>query len=448
MQIFGGVVLKLAVVGAGYVGLVTGVCLAEIGHEVTCIEINEQKLNKLRKGISPIYEPGLEEMMGKNIRSGRLSFTADYRLGFENSDVIYIAVGTPEKEDGSANLTYVEEVATTIAKTVKKDTIVVTKSTVPVGTNDLLQRMIDLNKPQGIKIEMVSNPEFLREGSAINDSFHGDRIVIGSNSDEAAAIMEEMYAPLEMPIIQTDIRSAEMIKYASNAFLATKISFINEIANICERVGADIGKVAVGMGHDYRIGQHFLKAGIGYGGSCFPKDTKALIQIAGNVAYDFELLKGVVNVNKKQHRILLDKLYNRVGDVKGKKIAVLGLAFKPNTDDMREAPSIRIIHELVDAGASVYVYDPIAVENAKEYFHTSVTYVSEIGESIKQADAALIVTEWKEIVDMDLNCLQTMNYPLVIDGRNCFDLDVLKAYPIEYHSIGRSTVNTAQAESS
>lgn len=431
--------MKLAVVGTGYVGLVTGVTLSEIGHHVTCIDIDEAKIEIMRNGISPIYEPGLSELMRKNIEAGRLSFTSNHEDGFHEADVIYIAVGTPENEDGSANLTYVEHVATTIALTAKQDTIVVTKSTVPVGTNDRLLQIIDHNKLYHINIEIVSNPEFLKEGSAIYDSFHGDRIVIGTNSEKAAKIIEEVNRPFGIPVYKTDIRSAEMIKYASNAFLATKISFINEIANICERVEADIEQVALGMGLDKRIGPEFLKAGIGYGGSCFPKDTKALIQIAGNVEYDFELLKGVVNVNKKQQRILLDKLYERVGDVARKKIAVLGLAFKPNTDDMREAPSILIVNELIKAGAIVYAYDPIAVENAKKMLDDATVYTEDIENAIENAHAALILTDWDEIKDVDLAIFKSMEQPLIIDGRNCFEL--ARTHQIEYHSIGRPVLN-------
>ncbi|MGN7476665.1 UDP-glucose dehydrogenase family protein [Solibacillus silvestris] len=434
--------MKVAVVGTGYVGLVTGVALSEIGHHVTCIDIDEAKVKKMRKGVSPIFEPSLSNFMKKNIQAGRLYFTTDYEDGFKEAQVIYIAVGTPENEDGSANLQYVEQVATTIALTAKQDTIVVTKSTVPVGTNDRLRQIIDHNKLYHINIEVVSNPEFLREGSAIFDSFHGDRIVIGTNSERAANILAEVNRPFNIPIYITDIRSAEMIKYASNAFLATKISFINEIANICERVGADVEKVAVGMGLDKRIGPGFLKAGIGYGGSCFPKDTKALIQIAGNVKYDFELLKGVVNVNKKQQRILLDKLYEKIGNVTGKKIAILGLAFKPNTDDMREAPSIQIINELVKSGAIVYAYDPIAMGNAKNILGDTLVYMEDIGEAIENAAAVLILTEWDEIKNVDLTIFHSMDTPIILDGRNCFNVNDMEKHNFDYFSIGRKETKT------
>ncbi|WP_053218188.1 UDP-glucose dehydrogenase family protein [Virgibacillus senegalensis] len=432
--------MKIAVVGTGYVGLVTGVSLSEIGHDVTCIDIDQKKVEKMQKGISPIYEPGLDELMTKNIQEERLFFTTSHQHGFDKADVIYIAVGTPENEDGSANLAFVEQVAKDIAANVTKDTIVVTKSTVPVGTNHRIQQIININLINSVNVEVVSNPEFLKEGSAIYDSFNGDRIVIGADSVEAANVIEDINRPFGVPVFRTDIRSAEMIKYASNAFLATKISFINEVSNICERVDANIEDVAQGMGMDKRIGDKFLNAGIGYGGSCFPKDTKALIQIAGNVDYDFELLKGVVNVNKKQQGLLIDKLDERLPTIQGKRIAVLGLAFKPNTDDMREAASHIIVDKLLERGAEVVAFDPIAIENAKKTLSDKVRYAYNVEDAVKDADAALILTEWKEIKDVDLNVFSSMNYPLVIDGRNCFHLDDMKDKSIEYHSIGRPSV--------
>ncbi|MDL4838952.1 UDP-glucose dehydrogenase family protein [Aquibacillus rhizosphaerae] len=433
--------MKISVVGTGYVGLVTGVSLSEIGHTVTCIDIDENKVNKMRQGKSPIYEPGLDEMMTKNIESNRLFFTTDHKQGFEGADVIYIAVGTPEKEDGSANLAFVEQVAKDIATNIKKDTIVVTKSTVPVGTNHKVKQIIHINLVNDVKVDIVSNPEFLKEGSAIEDSFHGDRIVVGSESAQAADIIEEINKPFGVTVYKTDIRSAEMIKYASNAFLATKISFINEISNICERVDANVEEVAEGMGMDKRIGSQFLKAGIGYGGSCFPKDTKALIQIAGNVDYEFELLKGVVNVNKKQQALLLNKLNERLPDLKGKRIALLGLAFKPNTDDMREAASIVVTENLIKAGAEIVAFDPIATENAKTLLSEKVNYAESAEEAIKGSDAALILTEWDEIKNVNREVFDTMNYPLVIDGRNCFKLEEMRERRVEYHSVGRPSIN-------
>ncbi|KEZ48833.1 UDP-glucose dehydrogenase family protein [Metabacillus indicus] len=435
--------MKIAVVGTGYVGLVTGTCLSEIGHTVTCIDIDQNKVDKMQAGLSPIYEPGLDELMLKNINEKRLFFTTDHSVGFEGADVIYIAVGTPEKEDGSANLTFVELVAKDIAAHVNQNVVVVTKSTVPVGTNDLIKEVIQNHLVHDVKVEIVSNPEFLREGSAIYDSFNGDRIVIGSSSKKAAAILEEINKPFGLPIFKTDIRSAEMIKYAANAFLATKISFINEISNICEKLSANVEDVANGMGQDSRIGSQFLSAGIGYGGSCFPKDTKALIQIAGNVEYDFDLLKGVVRVNQKQQEILLNKLEDRFESLKDKKIAILGLAFKPNTDDMREAASIVITNHLIAKGANVFAYDPVSMSNAKKILDTKVNYATNAAEVLKNADAALILTEWNEFKDLDLNVFEEqMKSPIIFDGRNCYDLEVVKNHSLEYHSMGRKTINT------
>ncbi|MFD1862016.1 UDP-glucose dehydrogenase family protein [Planococcus chinensis] len=432
--------MKISIIGTGYVGLVTGVTLAEIGHEVICIDVDAQKIEKMKQAASPIHEPGLSEMMARNIAVKRLAFTTSHQSGFEDVDVIYIAVGTPENEDGSANLMYVEQAAKDIAENVVDDVTVVMKSTVPVGTNHKVKEQI-CNAVKGrVKIEIVSNPEFLKEGSAIEDTFLGDRIVIGSDSMEGAMVVAAINEPFGVPIYHTDIKSAEMIKYASNAFLATKISFINEISNICELVGANIENVASGMGMDNRIGSQFLKAGIGYGGSCFPKDTKALIQIAGNVNYEFDLLKGVVNVNKKQQLLLIEKLNQCTDKIEGKRIAVLGLAFKPNTDDMREATSILIVEELIRQRAEVVAFDPIATENAKSILHPLVVYAASVEEAVEGSDAALIVTEWEEIRGINLSVFQKMRRPLIIDGRNCFSLDSMKEYPIEYHSIGRPAV--------
>lgn len=429
--------MNISVVGTGYVGLVTGVSLSEIGHRVTCIDIDEAKVEKMKNGISPIFEPGLSKLMTKNIEKGRLFFTTNHSTGFTNADVAYIAVGTPEKEDGSADLRFVKRVAKDIATHVARDTVVVTKSTVPVGTNDKIKEVIQANLASKVRIDVVSNPEFLKEGSAIADSFNGDRIVVGSDSENAANLIEEVNKGFGVPVYKTDIRSAEMIKYASNAFLATKISFINEIANICDRVNANVEDVAKGMGMDKRIGDKFLNAGIGYGGSCFPKDTKALIQIAGNVDYDFELLKGVVRVNQKQQALLFDKLNDRFDSLEGKRIAVLGLAFKPNTDDMREAASIVVTNNLISHGAEVVGYDPVAVENAKTLLSNEMVYSGSVEEAVEGADVALILTEWDEVKHVDLDVFKAMKYPLVIDGRNCFSLDEMKEVGIEYHSVGR-----------
>lgn len=433
--------LNITVVGTGYVGIVTGVSLSAIGHSVTCLDIDKEKIEKMNLGISPIYEPGLSELMIENMESNRLFFTTSQYDAFIKADLIYIAVGTPEREDGSADLTFIEEVAYSIAENIVRDTIVVIKSTVPVGTNRRVKEIILQNLVHDVQVEMVSNPEFLKEGTAIYDSFHGDRIVIGTDKEETAMMMEKVNEPFGIPVYKTSIESAEMIKYASNAFLATKISFINEISNICERVQANIEEVAVGMGLDTRIGPQFLKAGIGYGGSCFPKDTKALIQIAGNVHYDFELLKGVVNVNKKQQGLILNKLKQIYPNLSGKRIGVLGLAFKPNTDDMREAPSLLIVKDLLDNGAEVYAYDPIAIENAKRFLPPQVNYTSSTSEAIQSSDAVLILTEWDDIKLMDLSLFNKMSNPIVIDGRNCFSLELMKERDIEYHSVGRPSIN-------
>lgn len=432
--------MKISVVGTGYVGLVTGVSLSEIGHQVICVDTNEAKVDKMKRGISPIYEPGLSELMNKNILKNGLNFTTSHKEAFEDAEVIYIAVGTPEEPNGAANLDFVEQAAKDIARHITRNAVIVTKSTVPVGTNQKILQIIKQNLFRKVRVDIASNPEFLKEGSAIHDSFHGDRIIIGAETGHAFKVLEAVNQPFGIPVYQTDIKSAEMIKYASNAFLATKISFINEISNICELVGANIENVAMGMGMDQRIGSQFLKAGIGYGGSCFPKDTKALIQIAGDFEYDFKLLKGVVSVNRRQQRILVNKLKSCFSTFQGKKVAVLGLAFKPDTDDMREAASILVTNELLSLGAEVIAYDPIAIDNAKAILDPRVDYAYSVEEAVAGCDAVLILTEWDDIKNMDVSLFNRMKQPLVIDGRNCFALDVMKQSRIEYHSIGRPSV--------
>lgn len=435
---------KIAVVGTGYVGLVTGVALSEIGNNVICVDLDEKKIERMKKGISPIYEPGLEELMTRNIRKGRLDFTTKHKLAFEDVDIIYIAVGTPEKEDGTADMRYINDVSLDIATNINKKVIVVTKSTVPVGTNEYIQKLISSNT--NIPFEVVSNPEFLREGSAVYDTFNGDRIVIGSDSQEAANIIEGINKPFGIEIYKTSLRSAEMIKYASNAFLATKISFINEIANISELVEANIEEVARGMGLDKRIGSSFLNAGIGYGGSCFPKDTKALVQIAGNINHEFNLLKAVIEVNNKQQLFLVEKAKEHYGSLKGKRIAILGLAFKPNTDDMREAASIVTAESLILAGAEIVAYDPIAIENAKKVLPKAVNYASSVEEALRGSDAAFIMTEWEEFKNISLNMFyKNLNDKVVFDGRNCYMLSEVTNANIDYYSIGRpNIVNSKQ----
>ncbi|WP_059106088.1 UDP-glucose dehydrogenase family protein [Shouchella shacheensis] len=430
---------KIAVVGTGYVGLVTGVALSEIGHNVTCVDLDAGKVARMQQGISPIYEPGLDELMTKNSASGNLHFTTNHNEAFVGADAIYIAVGTPEKEDGTADLRFINAVAEDIARNLTSYAVVVTKSTVPVGTNDHIKQLIA--KHTDIPFDVVSNPEFLREGSAVYDTLHGDRIVIGADSEKAAEVIEEINEPFDIPVFKTDVRSAEMIKYASNAFLATKISFINEIANLCERLDANVEDVAAGMGQDKRIGDRFLNAGIGYGGSCFPKDTSALVQIAGNVEHEFTLLKAVIEVNNHQQRLLLDKAREQLGSFKGKTIAMLGLAFKPNTDDMREAASIVLAEQLVLAGANVVAYDPIATENAKKVLPEAVNYAESPEQALKGADAAFLVTEWDDIKALTpQQYKELLREPLVFDGRNCYDLNVMRDHHIEYYSVGRPVV--------
>ncbi|MEN2768544.1 UDP-glucose dehydrogenase family protein [Ornithinibacillus xuwenensis] len=429
--------MNIAVIGTGYVGLVTGVSLAEVGHHVTCVDVDNDKISSLRKGNITIWEPGLEELLQKNITHGKLFFTTAHAIACENAQIIIIAVGTPENEDGSANLRYVEQAIIDIANTITHRVTIVVKSTVPVGTAHRMCTILQENLQHGVSVELVSNPEFLREGSAIEDAFRGDRIVIGADTLSAFDVMEEVYRPFRIPIYKTDVRSAEMIKYASNAFLATKISFINEIAAICEQVGANVDLVAAGMGMDKRIGDKFLKAGIGFGGSCFPKDTKALIQMARNVGYDFEILNRVVEVNERQKVLLVEKLLERFGSLEGKQIAVLGLSFKPNTNDIREAASITITERLIRHGAKVIGYDPIAIEYAKNRLNEQMTYAKDLEAAVSGCDAALILTEWDEIKEVDVRVYHVMKTPIVLDGRNCYPPEIMAQHHIEYHSIGR-----------
>lgn len=433
--------MKITIAGTGYVGLVTGVCLADVGHTITCFDIDERKIQELNGGKSPIYEPGLEDLITKNLEAKRLYFTSEPEQAYADADCIFIAVGTPENEDGSANLSYVEQAAIMISEYIHKDTVIVVKSTVPVGTNERIARIIKERVDPSINIEVASNPEFLREGSAIHDTFNGDRIVIGTESQETAQLLRSIYEPLNIPIVTTDIRSAEMIKYASNAFLATKISFINEIANLCEKTGANIEEVAEGMGYDKRIGNQFLRAGIGYGGSCFPKDTKALNYLAKQYDFDFRILESVINVNKYQKDKLFLKAKELFQDFTGKKVTVLGLAFKPNTDDIREAPSIDIIESLLKENAQITVFDPIAMGNVEELFHDKINYANSALEAIQEADMVFIVTEWREIKELTLaQYKESMAQPVIFDGRNCYPLHEAKELGIQYYSIGRKPV--------
>lgn len=428
--------MKIAIIGTGYVGLVTGVCLAEIGHDVTCIDIDEQKVKKLGSGISPIYEPGLEELLKKNISDKKLRFTLSHEIGLDAADAVYLAVDTPQSEDGSADLTYILQAAKDIARHLKSNIVVITKSTVPVGTNRTIKKTILEHLQVNVEVEIVSNPEFLREGHAIYDTFHGDRIVIGSDTKATANFVERIYSPFNLPVIHTDIESAELIKYASNAFLATKISFINEIANLCGKVGANITDVSKGMGMDQRIGHAFLHAGIGYGGSCFPKDTNALLHIGQEYGYELEILNSVIHVNEKQPLKLVEKVLRRFSNLKDKKLAVLGLSFKPNTDDMRKAPSIKIINELISHGAQVVAYDPIAMEKAKFVLPYEVQYKDSLYDAVDGADACLVLTEWDEFKKIDsAKMKRVMKTAIVFDGRYCLPMEELQKHGFEYYTV-------------
>ncbi|MBS8266162.1 UDP-glucose/GDP-mannose dehydrogenase family protein [Mesobacillus boroniphilus] len=434
--------MKVAVLGTGYVGLSTGICLAEIGHNVICIDIDERKINTLKEGKSPIYEPGLEELLIKNSSAGRLTFTTSHQYALNHADIIIIAVGTPQSDDGQADLSFLERAAKDLAENIVRDSIVVVKSTVPVGTNEYLKQLLLGQLKNKVEIKMVSNPEFLRQGSAIQDTLKADRIIIGSDDAGASEIIQEMYRPLNVPFLLTDVRSAEMIKYASNAFLATKISFINGIANLCEAVGADVEDVAKGMGYDKRIGSAFLKAGIGYGGSCFPKDVKALLHTSKEQGIPFSLLEETIAINDHQQELLVGKALKRLGELKGKKIAMLGLSFKPETDDMRDAPSIKIAHALTAGGAEVTAYDPVASGNARKVIGEVITYVDSAFEAAKGADALFIVTEWEEFRQLEFEALlDVMKQRIIFDGRNCLDEAALQeCSPIEYYPVGRPAV--------
>ncbi|MCI5543480.1 MAG: UDP-glucose/GDP-mannose dehydrogenase family protein [Mollicutes bacterium] len=433
--------MKIVVAGTGYVGLVTGACLSEIGHKVTCVDIDENKVTMMKKGISPIYEPGLDELLKRNYEEGRLDFTTDYKNAYKDANIVFIGVGTPEREDGSANLDYVFKVCEQIAENVENNCLVVVKSTVPIGTNDRVEEFLKEHVKASIHIEVASNPEFLAQGTAVKDTLHASRIVIGVESKEAEEKLRYVYEGFNQPIVVTNRRSAEMIKYASNDFLALKISFINEIANVCEIVGANIEDVARGMSYDKRIGDKFLKAGLGYGGSCFPKDTKALHWLANDSGYEIKTIKATIEVNENQKYKMFRKAKQRFGSLKGMKVAVLGLTFKPETDDLREAPSIPNIKRLLDEGAEIVAFDPVGEENFKKKFNLPIEYVKSPKEALKNADVAFIFTEWKEIKNLDLQCYERlMKTPIIFDGRNCYDINLVKDHNIDYYSVGRKEV--------
>ena len=432
--------IKIAIVGSGYVGLVTGVCLAEIGHEIICVDNNKEKIKKLKKGISPIFEPGLEELLRKNMKKGKITFLDSVKKATPVCDVIFIAVNTPPRPDGSADLQYVEKVCIEIANSMNRYKIIVEKSTVPVQTGRKVKQTIELYNRRKIPFDVVSNPEFLREGTALNDFLKPDRIVVGVESEKAKKIMKRIYAPIKAPIIFTNIETAELIKHASNSFLATKISYINAVANIAEKVGADIKDISKAMGMDKRIGPYFLNAGVGFGGSCFPKDVLAFIHMAKEVGIDFNFLKEVYRINEEQRKRVVEKLKEILWNIEDKKIAVWGLSFKPNTDDLRNAPSIVIVEELLNSHAKVFVYDPVAIKNFKKIFgrNKGLFYAKNVYETIKHAEAVLILTEWDEFKKVDMKKVKNaMKIPVLIDGRNMFDKEKMEKFGFIYRGIGR-----------
>ena len=429
--------MKISVIGTGYVGLVTCTCFADLGNKVIGVDIDKDKVEKLRRGISPIYEQGLTELLKKNLKEGHLEFTMDIKYAVKNSDIIYIAVGTPQGEKGEADLQYLESAIDNISKYLDHEIIIVNKSTVPVGTGNYVKKMLLDRHISPKMFSVVSNPEFLKEGSAINDFMYPDRVVVGSDKKEALETIANLYKPITSNIIKTDILSAEMIKYASNAFLATKISFINEISNICDKVGANVEEVAKGMGLDKRIGNKFLNAGIGYGGSCFPKDTLALIDIAKKAGYEFQILNKVVEVNKKQRVIYLEKVRKQCKELRGKKLAVWGLAFKDNTDDMRESPALDIIPYLLENGAEVFAYDPIATGNAKKLLPEGIKYAKDRYNVMDGCDALLILTDWKEFIEVDFNIIaEKLKGKVIIDGRNIYSREKVESFGIKYIGMG------------
>ncbi len=430
--------MNVCVVGTGYVGLVTGTVFADLGNDVICIDKDAGKVAMLQDGIMPIYEPGLEEMVKRNTEENRLSFSTDLAEGVRRSAVIFIAVGTPPKDDGETDLCFIEAVAREIAQHMTEYKVVVNKSTVPVGTGDFVRRVIRESCRADVEFDVVSCPEFLKEGSAIQDSLDPDRIVIGAPNQTVAMNLLELYAPIEKPMLITDVESAEMIKYASNAFLATKISFINSIANICEKAGADITQVAKGMGYDTRIGKEFLQAGLGYGGSCFPKDTLSLRHVAGKFGESTALFDSVIEINADRVPRFLRRIEERMDDLHGKTLGILGLAFKPNTDDLREAKSLEIIEALQSKGATIRVYDPIAAEGAKKLLRSDVVFCDNAYQVAEGCDALVVVTDWNEFKLLNLDKVKAvMNTPIIFDGRNIYSPEKLRKLGIEYYSIGR-----------
>ncbi len=432
--------MHIAVVGSGYVGLVTGTCFSEFGVDVTCVDIDQSKIDLLNQGGVPIYEPGLDALIAKNVKEGRLSFTTDLKAAIEKSLVIFIAVGTPPLQDGSADLSYVEAVAKSVAQYMNGYKVIVNKSTVPVGTGQWVKGIIEKNRREDHRVSVVSNPEFLREGSAIEDFLRPDRVVIGAEDAEAIAIMKDLYAPLyliETPIVITNIASAELTKYASNAFLAVKISFINEIAQICDRVNADVHHVAKGMGLDRRIGPKFLHPGPGFGGSCFPKDTHAIVDVAKKHGYEFKIVKSAIQINAQQRITAFEKISEAAGGLNGKTVGILGLSFKPNTDDMRDAPSSDIIAQIQKAGGRVKAYDPVAMEQAKKVMK-DIVFENDAYSTADDTDVLVFMTEWNQFRNLDLNRLKkSMKKPVIVDLRNIYSREKLEKLGFSYTAVGR-----------
>ncbi|MDY6874894.1 MAG: UDP-glucose/GDP-mannose dehydrogenase family protein [Chloroflexota bacterium] len=437
---------NICVIGVGYVGLVTGACLADLGNHVVCLNRNQQKSNNLKNGVLPIYEPGLEEIVRRNYEAGRLDFTTSYDEALQKAGFVFIAVGTPSGESGEADLAHVEAAATGVASRIYQPVIIVNKSTVPIGTGDWVADIVRTAMPDpSIPFWVVSNPEFLREGSGVYDCMNPDRVVLGSTNREAAERVAELYYPLHAEMIITDLRTAEMIKYASNAFLATKISFVNEIANICEGLGADVKEVARGMGTDGRISSHFLGAGIGWGGSCFPKDVKALAHMAATHGTHPQMLRAVMEINYDQRKRFVTKLRHIMGGFRGKTVGVMGLSFKPNTDDMRDAPSVEIVRLLLYEGAQVKAYDPEAMENARRILGDSITYCNDPYEVAEGADALMLVAEWNEFKQLDMEHIkELMRQPVLMDGRNIYDPQRMRELGFTYRGMGRGYDDSGQ----
>lgn len=437
--------MNIAIVGTGYVGLVTGTCFAETGNNVICVDINEEKVKKLQQGIVPIYEPELEHLFERNTKAGRLHFTTDLKVATENSDIIFLALPTPPGEDGSADLSYIMGVAAHLSHIITKYKVIVDKSTVPVGTAEKVHNVLAKNLDSSL-FDVVSNPEFLREGVAVEDFMKPDRVVIGTSSPRAQQLMRQLYEPFVRqgnPIYFMDERSAEMTKYAANSYLATRISFMNEVANLCELVGANVDDVRLGIGSDLRIGKRFLFPGVGYGGSCFPKDVKALAKTAEEYMYEFRILKAVMEVNRRQKNRLVEKVCNYFGhNLSGKTFAVWGLAFKPNTDDIREAPALHVIDELLELGAKVKAYDPEAMHHVREIYGENIELTTDQYAALEKSDALLIVTEWNAFRTPDFNKLAAgLNKKVIFDGRNIYSLESMKNLGFYYESIGRETVH-------